>query len=349
MSGIGSGIGDVSGWLVKKTAGLKNFFTTAEKIIAHPIKSLDSMFNYTKSGAGVVEDITKGMFNKVKKQAGNWWSQLWSMVDLDGGGATGSGTRKKFIEEAMKLSKRANYKYSGLGPNYYDCSGLVYEALKHIGVTLSGSTTVPEYNSTHSVSWGKAVHGDLAFWGAGGSGHVGIVTSTNGNGRMWNAENPTDGIKSAPIKGFMGGFAGLRRIAQLNGGKGDDSSKKGIGNTKGIKSQVGSGFFKFMHKLADMFGDNSSNTGSSAKPTGDHMHWLKQAGIPTSQYSAYNYIISHESGWNPTNSNPGSGAYGLPQALPGSKMASAGSDWKTNAITQIKWMKKYVGRYGDLH
>ena len=346
MSGIGSGIGDVSGWLVKKTAGLKNFFTTAEKIIAHPIKSLDSMFNYTKSGAGVVEDITKGMFNKVKKQAGNWWSQLWSMVDLDGGGATGSGTRKKFIEEAMKLSKRANYKYSGLGPNYYDCSGLVYEALKHIGVTLSGSTTVPEYNSTHSVSWGKAVHGDLAFWGAGGSGHVGIVTS---NGRMWNAENPTDGIKSAPIKGFMGGLAGLRRIAQLNGGKGDDSSKKGIGNTKGIKSQVGSGFFKFMHKLADMFGDNSSNTGSSAKPTGDHMHWLKQAGIPTSQYSAYNYIISHESGWNPTNSNPGSGAYGLPQALPGSKMASAGSDWKTNAITQIKWMKKYVGRYGDLH
>ncbi|AJA81595.1 phage tail tape measure protein [Levilactobacillus brevis] len=354
MSGIGSGIGDVSGWLVKKATGLKKFFTTAEKIIAHPIKSLDSMFNYTKAGAGVVAELTKGMFNSVKKQAGNWWSSLWSMVDLDGdGGATGSGTRKKFIEEAMKLSKGANYKYSEtkgrLGPNYYDCSGLVYEALKHIGVTLSGSTTVPEYNSTHSVSWGKAVPGDLAFWGAGGTDHVGIVTSTNGAGRMWNAENPTDGIKSAPIKGFMGGFAGLRRIAQLNGGKGDDSSsKKGTGSTKGIKSQVGSGFFKFMSKLADMFGDNSSTTGSSAKPTGDHMHWLKQAGIPTSQYSAYNYIISHESGWNPKATNSGSGAYGLPQSLPGSKMASAGSDWKTNPITQIKWMKKYVGRYGGI-
>lgn len=353
MSGIGSGIGDVSGWLVKKAAGLKKFFTTAEKIIAHPIKSLDSMFNYTKAGAGVVEDITKGMFNNVKKQAGNWWSSLWSMVDLDGGGATGSGTRKKFIEEAMKLSKRANYKYSEskgrLGPNYYDCSGLVYEALKHIGVTLSGSTTVPEYNSTHSVSWGKAVPGDLAFWGSGGSDHVGIVTSTNGNGRMWNAENPTDGIKSNVIKGFMGGFAGLRRIAQLNGGKGDDSSsKKGTGNTKGIKSQVGSGFFKFMAKLADMFGDNSSTTGSSAKPTGDHMHWLKQAGIPTSDYGMYNYIINKESGWNPKATNPGTGAYGLPQSLPASKMARAGSDWKTNPITQLKWMKWYVND-GNYH
>ncbi|XHH97495.1 phage tail tape measure protein (plasmid) [Limosilactobacillus fermentum] len=355
MSGIGSGIGDVSGWLVKKTAGLKKFFTTAEKIIAHPIKSLNSMFNYTKAGAGVVEDITKGMFNNVKKQAGSWWSSLWSMVDLDGdGGATGSGTRKKFIEEAMKLSKRANYKYSEtkgrLGPNYYDCSGLVYEALKHIGVNLSGgSTTVPEYTATHSVSWDKAVPGDLAFWGAGGTDHVGIVTSTNGNGRMWNAENPTDGIKSAPIKGFMGGFAGLRRIAQLNGGKGDDSSsKKGTGNTKGIKSQVGSGFFKFMSKLADMFGDNSSTTGSSAKPSGDHMHWLKQAGIPTSDYGMYNYIITKESGWNPKATNPGTGAYGLPQSLPASKMARAGSDWKTNPITQLKWMKWYVND-GNYH
>lgn len=354
MSGIGSGIGDVSGWLVKKANGLKKFFTTAEKIIAHPIKSLDSMFNYTKAGAGVVADLTKGMFNNVKKQAGSWWSSLWSMVDLDGdGGATGSGTRKKFIEEAMKLSKRANYKYSEtkgrLGPNYYDCSGLIYEALKHIGVTLSGSTTVPEYNSTHSVSWGKAVPGDLSFWGAGGTDHVGIVTSTNGAGRMWNAENPTDGIKSAPIKGFMGGFAGLRRIAQLNGGKGDDSSsKKGTGNTKGIKSQVGSGFFKFMSKLADMFGDNSSTTGSSAKPSGDHMHWLKQAGIPTSDYGMYNYIITKESGWNPKATNPGTGAYGLPQSLPASKMARAGSDWKTNPITQLKWMKWYVND-GNYH
>ncbi|WP_063285572.1 phage tail tape measure protein [Secundilactobacillus collinoides] len=352
-----SGIGDVSGALIKKTASLKKYFTEAEKIIAHPTKTLDSMFSYTKAGTGVVADITKGMFNDVKKSASSWWSSLWSSIDLDGtSGATGSGTRKKFIEEALKLSKAANYKYSEtkgrLGPNYYDCSGLVYEALKHIGVTLPGSTTVPEYDATKSVSWKNAVPGDLAFWGAGGDEHVGIVTSTNGNGRMWNAENPTDGIKYGPIKGFMSGFAGLRRVSQLNGGKSDDatSSKTSSTSSKALKATVGKGFFSFMSKLADLFGSNSTNSSTSAKPTGDHMHWLKEAGIPKSAYDMYNYIINKESSWNYKATNSSTGAYGLPQSLPANKMARDGSDWKTNPITQLKWMKWYVnhGNYSSI-
>jgi hypothetical protein len=57
---------------------------------------------------------------------------------------------------------------------------------------------------------------------------------------------------------------------------------------------------------------------------------------------------NHESGWNEHASNPGSGAYGIPQALPGSKMASAGPNWHNNAMTQISWGLGYVGaRYGD--
>ena len=45
--------------------------------------------------------------------------------------------------------------------------------------------------------------------------------------------------------------------------------------------------------------------------------------------------------------NASSGAYGIPQALPGSKMATAGADWETNAATQIEWGLGYVqGRYG---
>lgn len=52
--------------------------------------------------------------------------------------------------------------------------------------------------------------------------------------------------------------------------------------------------------------------------------------------------------WDPTKYNTGgSGAYGLPQALPGSKMASAGADWRTNPYTQLRWMRGYVNaRYG---
>ncbi|MBK3521079.1 transglycosylase SLT domain-containing protein [Streptomyces sp. MBT70] len=66
------------------------------------------------------------------------------------------------------------------------------------------------------------------------------------------------------------------------------------------------------------------------------------------QFNAFSKIVSHESGWNPSATNSSSGAYGLVQALPASKMASAGSDWKTNPATQIKWGLDYMNsRYGS--
>ena len=66
------------------------------------------------------------------------------------------------------------------------------------------------------------------------------------------------------------------------------------------------------------------------------------------QYAAFNKIVSHESGWNMHATNASSGAYGLVQALPASQMASAGSDWKNNPATQIKWGLNYMNsRYGS--
>ena len=71
------------------------------------------------------------------------------------------------------------------------------------------------------------------------------------------------------------------------------------------------------------------------------------AGIDPSDYNYVDYIVSHESGWNPQAQNA-SGAYGLCQALPGSKMASAGSDWATNPVTQLRWCNGYaVSKYGS--
>jgi hypothetical protein len=70
--------------------------------------------------------------------------------------------------------------------------------------------------------------------------------------------------------------------------------------------------------------------------------------VPASQYQCFATIIQRESGWNVHASNPSSGAYGLPQALPGDKMASVSSDWQNNAVTQIKWGLNYMdGRYGS--
>lgn len=77
---------------------------------------------------------------------------------------------------------------------------------------------------------------------------------------------------------------------------------------------------------------------------------MTAAGIPVDQQAYASYIITRESRWNASAQNASSGAYGLCQALPGSKMASAGSDWRTNPITQLKWCTGYAnGRYGSWH
>ena len=85
------------------------------------------------------------------------------------------------------------------------------------------------------------------------------------------------------------------------------------------------------------------------------------AGIVPGDYQYADYIISHESGWCPTKAQgqyggcppyagsvPSYGGYGLCQSTPGSKMASAGSDWATNPITQLRWCSGYASRsYGS--
>jgi murein DD-endopeptidase MepM/ murein hydrolase activator NlpD len=75
---------------------------------------------------------------------------------------------------------------------------------------------------------------------------------------------------------------------------------------------------------------------------------LSQFGWSSGQFSCLQPLWAHESGWNPYAQNPSSGAYGIPQALPGSKMASAGGDWQSNPATQIRWGLSYIqGNYGS--
>jgi len=69
---------------------------------------------------------------------------------------------------------------------------------------------------------------------------------------------------------------------------------------------------------------------------------LGSFGWSSSQFSCLDPLWEHESRWSVTAANPGSGAFGLPQALPGSRMASAGRDWQTSAATQITWGLRYI-------
>ena len=75
--------------------------------------------------------------------------------------------------------------------------------------------------------------------------------------------------------------------------------------------------------------------------------WARQAGVSEADLPNAIDLIYRESGCRVDAANASSGAYGIPQALPGSKMASAGADWQSNPVTQIRWMIGYVnGRYG---
>lgn len=101
--------------------------------------------------------------------------------------------------------------------------------------------------------------------------------------------------------------------------------------------------------------------GKAVQIPGDKQAVMAAAGISVGDYPYVDYIISHESGWCPTKLQgqvgycppyapetiPSGLGYGLGQATPGTKMASFGGDWKTSAITQLRWATSYAqGRYG---
>jgi TP901 family phage tail tape measure protein len=99
--------------------------------------------------------------------------------------------------------------------------------------------------------------------------------------------------------------------------------------------------------LLGLLGLGGSGGGSSAnQKIGEALAAARGWSGP--QWAALKNLWNGESGWNERALNKSSGAYGIPQSLPASKMGSAGSDWKTNASTQIKWGLSYIAeRYGS--
>ena len=88
--------------------------------------------------------------------------------------------------------------------------------------------------------------------------------------------------------------------------------------------------------------------GASGSPQEIAAGMLGAYGWTGSQFGCLVSLWNAESGWNLRAANPSSGAYGIPQALPGSKMASAGPDWMNDAATQIRWGLSYIqATYGS--
>ena len=86
-------------------------------------------------------------------------------------------------------------------------------------------------------------------------------------------------------------------------------------------------------------------TGTDPRAIGQRM--VAERGWSSGQFDCLNALWTKESNWNPYAQNPSSGAYGIPQSLPGSKMGTVADDWRTNPVTQITWGLNYISaRYG---
>lgn len=142
------------------------------------------------------------------------------------------------------------------------------------------------------------------------------------NAVIANPDKANETIAAAKSATAVGGFSG-------GGSFGGGDTAPNVGNSTGSTNVDPSG---------------SGLTG----PKAFALSQLASYGWATSEFDALDKLWTQESSWNYKATNPSSGAYGIPQALPASKMASAGSDYMTNANTQIRWGLGYIkGRYGS--
>lgn len=343
---VGSFFGGIGSWVKDKVDDLKKYFDLAKKIISNPTQYVENIFNFKgfNSGKRSMKALASGLFDQANKNVQSFWKTLWNMVS---GQFNGGAANSDLLAAAQKYGSGHPYVWGAKGADAFDCSGLVQYAVEHAFHKSFPAGSSAQYAATQSVD--NPQPGDLVFFGAGGANHVGIYA---GGDNYYSAQSPSasPNIGMGKISAVHEGPVSYRRIPGIDAlGKSGDNVKANSSLEKWIKKTVAPGFWKFIDKLNSLFNISTGSGGPNSAPTGDHKHWLKQAGIPESWFNGLNSIIQQESGWRVNATNPSSGAYGIPQSLPGSKMASAGSDWRTNPITQLKWMYSYIkGRYGSL-
>ena len=122
-------------------------------------------------------------------------------------------------------------------------------------------------------------------------------------------------------------------------------AKKGLVSIASLPSKALKALGSLGGDIASLLGLGTGGGSSANQQIGQTLAAARGWSGP--QWAALKNLWNGESGWRTTALNASSGAYGIPQSLPASKMASAGADWKTNAATQIKWGLGYIaGRYG---
>ena len=334
------------------TGYLKHLYDLTKKYFAKPKKTLGSMLNFADNTKGAIGRLATGMFKRADKQALDWWSQLWSMVNdkINGGDLGPASGLLKAVEE---LGQGKHYSQSKRMSKFFaDCSSLVSRALAkyyHVGWSTPNGwalTVAGLWKHAHKISRAEARPGDPVFWLP--DTHVGVYA---GHGRYYSAYGPNDGgpvgMQAVAPGATFGRFDGLN----TEGSK-SKSPKIKANNAlqKKIRGQVGKGFWKTIQKIAEKYGDNGMAGafklgGDIAQRARAIAKALKQA-VPGATKNGLAGVIGswvfESGGLNPAAVNPDGGASGFGQWL-GSRKANLmayarrhGKSWKDPA-TQINF------------
>lgn len=217
-------------------------------------------------------------------------------------------------------------------------------------------------NVAKALTWAKSQAGKPYQWGGAGnpswdcsgfmSGIQKVIEGRNPKGRLWSTfsfqgSKAPAGWKRHQKSPFMIGITNANKghtAGTLAGTNVESRGGDGVivgSRARGYKDSL---FHNNWYGLTSAIAGASGGSGA-AKSAARQM--LGEFGWSQKQWPPLDKLWTKESGWRWNAKNP-SGAYGIPQSLPGSKMASVGADWRTNPATQIKWGLKYIkGRYGS--
>ena len=205
-----------------------------------------------------------------------------------------------------------------------------------------GADTAATAGPTASAGAGITVAGDSTT----------VTTKTEDTTEKYGTvKKETDSLDQGQTKVETKGVDGVTRTTyQVTTIDGKEVSKEAV-STVVVTAKVDEVVLVGTH-VEETTTASTDSTSSAVATSGDPQtiarSMLSSYGWGDDQLSCLVSLWNRESSWDYTATNASSGAYGIPQALPGSKMASAGSDWQTNPATQIKWGLGYISeRYGS--
>ncbi|MFF7750464.1 C40 family peptidase [Streptomyces sp. NPDC007971] len=344
---------------IKQVVGASGAWATATK---EPVSQIKSIWNFGKSL------LPTGIFGGAASSASSSSSGGHDKTSKPTAGHVANGNAGKAISAAL-TQVGVPYVWGGEQEGKgFDCSGLMQWAFRSAGINLP-RTSQSQMKVGVEVDKQHIQPGDLLFP------EPGHVMMAIGNGKL--VEAPHTGLDVRVRSYSLGEIKAVRRVASSVGavadyntgtnqtdadGSGNSGSYAGVG-TSASQEEVDAIAAALAGGGAYTMGPQTNGTGTSinadsattvasapSNPKGNAALGKKLAakrGWTGKEWNALYQLWDHESNWDEKATNHSSGAYGIAQALPASKYASKGKDWKTNPATQIEWGLDYIAERPD--